>query len=643
MRASTGRVDAARRRVGGVLSIVPRSPNYCRCFSRGKAVVCMNGTGGLGHHISSCFGGRRSDGGAHILIGRVQSVGCFIISARRSTLLLRGGLVGRCHPQCGILLGSSGACPSVIIGGRCFPHMFRAQGVMQSNSHCCNPCPSVCATGIVLRVLGRLCPLHAYGCPLAPRSVTGNQCGMYLRCRVGRYGKPYRKLRALRRCRRGVSRVGRVLHKGVSRVDGRLCRRVRGLTKRLQFRRTRGVGRGCRIVRGCHSGSAIIAPVLRGVSMFSLTRGRGSTCVGCLRVNGKTVIRTCAFRCGGHLSRSGRRLLDLKVVRVHGHFGDATHRVVIPFPLSVRLRGISVAIPRHKSGGGLIRLSRVGIGRCGISGLGRTRGLGPRRHDAHLLGRVRRALRLPGLPTRVRYFSGSGVRKDSTMTTYIIFGVTGPSGGSCQGCGVGAIINPSSCTSVGRIMHHHCRHTVIRRAPLPSLVVASNKGKRVRIMHRIVRSRLRLSVPVTKLTGSKGRQASRLLFNFPPRAVNVPVRDFVFGFFARVRSRIRHFTVAFRGSGHDGDRAGSRLSAVGKVKRGAGMLLLHRFGDMGQVHRTNFSRLGRMVKRTGAGTLLGNLGWECRGVSAANATYLHGREQATRVRGQRESTHANQC
>lgn len=567
----------------------------------------MKGTGGLGQEICSCFDGRRRPKGAQMLMDGVTSVHCVIMGSRRSTLLLRGGLVGGCGPHCGILLGSSGACPSVYMRGRCFPEMFGAEHVVQGNSSCCNPCDRDPSVRTILSLVGRMCPLHAYGLGLSPRGVHTKGFGMYLRCRVGGYTNPYVNLRSRRRCLGGVTRVGRVLGKGARRVDELLCRHVRSLTTRVGFRRTRGIGRGCTLVRGCHSGSRIIDSMLRGVSMFSVRRSnRGSTFVGCLRVAGKTVGRTFAFRCGGGLGRAGRRLLALKVVRVQRHCGDTSHRVVIPFSVRVRLGSIAFAVPRQKSGGGLLRLSLLGIGRCGTSEVGRTRGLGPRRHDVHLVGRVRRRLRLSELPVRVRYFSGSGVRKASTMTTYIIFGGTGPSGDSCQGCGVGAIINTSSCTSVGRIIEEHCRHTVRRRSPLPSLVVASNKGKRVRIIERMVR-RLRLSVPVTKLTGSHGRHASRILFKFPPRAVNVGRRDPLFHLLRRVRSRMRHFTVAFRESGQDGQRMTSTLSGVGKVNRGAGATLLGRFGDMGHVGRTAVRRISTVVNRSGTGVVGRNL------------------------------------
>lgn len=576
--------------------------------------MCMKGTGGLGEEMCSCFDGSRRPKGAEMLIDGVTSVHCVIIGSRRSTLLLRGGLVGGCGPQCGILLGSSGACPSVYMRGRCFPQVFGAHGVVQGNSSCCNPCDRIPSVGTILSLVGRLCPLQAYGLGLSPRGVHTNGFGIYLRCRVGGYTKPYVKLRSRRRCLGGVSRVGRVLGKGARRVDHVLFRRVRKLTTRVGFRRTRGVGRGCALVRGCHSGSRMMDSVLRGVSMFSVRRSRrGSTFVGCLRVAGKTVGRTFAFRCGGGLGRDGRRLLALKVVRVQRHCGDLSHRVVIPFRMSVRLGGIIFAIPRQKSGGGLLSLSLLGMGRCGTSQVGRSRGLGPRREDVQLVGRVRRRLRLRGLPVRVRYFSGSGVRNSSTMTTYIMFGGTGPSGRSCQGCVVGAMRNPSSCTSVERIMGQHCRHTVRRRDALPSLVVASKKGKRVRTMERIVR-RLRLGVPVTNLTGSQGRHASRLLFNFPPRAVKLGRRSPLFGLLRRVRSRMRHFTVAFRHSGHDGHRMTSTLSAVGNVKSGAGATLLGRFGDMGHVGRTSLRSVDTVVNRAGTGIIGRGLWWRERWV-----------------------------
>lgn len=205
----------------------------------------------------------------------------------------------------------------------------------------------------------------------------------------------------------------------------------------------------------------------------------------------------------------------------------------------------------------------------------------------------------------MRYFSGSGVSNASTITKYVMCGNVGPSQGSCHGCGVGAIRKPSSCTSVRRIMEHHCDHVVRRRAPLPSLVVASNNGKRVRIMERIVRSRLRLRVPVTNLTGSSHRHAGRLLCNFPPRAVTLPPRDRLFGILARVRSRMRECTVAFRHSGQDGRTLRSRLSSVGNVNPGTGRTLLDGFGDIGGVGRTSRRRLSRMLKPRGTRVLTG--------------------------------------
>ncbi len=600
-------VVAARRErglstcLGNVMAGLPSDPKYCRCLGRRNVVVCMNGTGGLGQHICSCFDGRRRDHGATVLMDGVESVGCVIIGARRSTLLLRGGLVGHCGPRCGMLLGSSGACPSVYMAGRCFPHVFGAERVAQGNSACFNPCDRRPALATLLRLVGGLCPLQAYRLTLAPRGVHGNGFGMYLRCRVGGYGNPYVKTRGRRRCLRTVGRTGRVLGKGATRVDQGLVRRVGILTSRVHFRRTRLLGEGCSLLRGCHDGDRMMDGILRGVSIFTVRSSRRTTCVGCLRMAGKDVGRTFAFRCGGHVGRSRRRLLKLNVTRVHRQCGDGSGRVVIPFPLRLRVRKMAFAAPREKSGGGLLRLSALGIGRCGTSHVGRTRGLGPRRGDIQLVGRLRRLLRLRGLPVRVRYFSGSGVSKASTITTYMIFGGYGPDGRSCHGCGVGAMMNPSSCTSVGRIIHHHCSQLVRRRGRLPSLVVASNKGKRVRMIERIVRSRLGLHVPVTKLTGSGQRHAGRLLFKGPPLIVKLGARDPIFHLLARVRSRMRHFTVAFRHSGHDGRRASSTLSRVGNVKRGAGARLLGGFGDMGQVHRTACRRLTGRVNTSGTG------------------------------------------
>lgn len=319
--------------LGDVILDVPRGPKDCRCCSRGRAVVCMKGTGGLGEEMSSCFRGRMSECGAGILISGVFSVSCAIIGARRSTLLLRGDLVGGCGPECGILLGSNGACPSVYIAGRCFPHVFGAHRVGGGIKAFFNPCPRINDVCTILRIVGGLCGPHAYEFPVAGRNITRNGCGPYLRCRVRGYNTPYVGGRDCRRCRRGVHRTHRVLGKGAQRMDGCLCSLVVGGTRLLHFRVTRRCGGGCRLLSRFRTGDRIMDRAVASISIFAVIGSStgGGTFVGCVRIGGNAVGRDFACRCGHGLRRDSRRLLVATVPRVERHFRSASGRVVIPF------------------------------------------------------------------------------------------------------------------------------------------------------------------------------------------------------------------------------------------------------------------------------------------------------------------------
>ncbi len=96
-------------RLGRGTGGLPLGPKMCVVGSGDRGVVCVKGTGTLGGHMARCFNtnGRRAPG-IHGVIRGIISFRCVIYSDRFRTLVLRGSLVGRRRPGCGVLLGSSG-------------------------------------------------------------------------------------------------------------------------------------------------------------------------------------------------------------------------------------------------------------------------------------------------------------------------------------------------------------------------------------------------------------------------------------------------------------------------------------------------------------------------------------------------------
>lgn len=252
-----GQVD--ERRVGRGLTLLPSLPNYCVVQSGSSRVVCVNGTGGLGGQIGSCFrDGRRN--GARLLITSVSHFRAVMAGAGGRSLLLRVGLVGHCRPGCGVGLGRKAVCPCLGIAGRGSPRLVVASAIRSSNNVCFKPCPRICTTARARRFVRGVCPLHGY---------TGGSGHTYLCCRVNRYVNYYSRRISGRRCSTRVGHVTTFLGNSIGRVGGSLHRGVRHTTRDLGFRRTTSCHSRVDCVRTAIRGRAIVSHSCAGHSIFT--------------------------------------------------------------------------------------------------------------------------------------------------------------------------------------------------------------------------------------------------------------------------------------------------------------------------------------------------------------------------------------
>lgn len=238
-------------------------------------VVCVNGTGGLGGQISSCFNSRsgRSLGMVEVIRG-ISSFSCVLIGARFRTLILRYSLVGRRVPGCGVLLGSSGNCGCVGVAGNSFPVVSRYGHVSSSNTACVNPCVSGFSIGrTIRRALGVFGLPHYDG--QFPRSCNGSH--PYLGNFVKLYSTPYTNGVARTRCLGGMGSTITFLGNNDRTTIERVATRVGRLSRGLRFRRTTGLHSEVHTVGGLSRQRGIISVGIPRRSIFTLMGNGGGT------------------------------------------------------------------------------------------------------------------------------------------------------------------------------------------------------------------------------------------------------------------------------------------------------------------------------------------------------------------------------
>ncbi len=286
----TGRTEHVDRRRVTILQqrtvTLPLRPNICVVGSRNDRVVCVNGTGTLHGQIDRCFAGLSTRArGIQRVILRIRRFSCVITSDRFRTLILRYSLVGRRHPGCGVLLGSSGNCRCLQISPPPCSHLDRTGVVTSSNTHCVNPFVDNCTVGRTASRTGGVFNLSAYNHPLTCNG--GNKRHPYLGRRVNRYYTPYANGIDPSSCTGQIRRTISFLARNDTGAVAALRAHVRGTTRQLSFRRTTQLQSHVHTVHHLSSGRGIIRSHVPRRSIVTLTRNDNTTYFRIFHFTGK--------------------------------------------------------------------------------------------------------------------------------------------------------------------------------------------------------------------------------------------------------------------------------------------------------------------------------------------------------------------
>lgn len=392
-----------------------------------------------------------------------------------------------------------------------------------------------------------------------------------------------------------IDEIREILKGNTRIICQKMLREMEKLSEQMRFEEAMQLKKKYDLAREFVEKSEVIANYEHDIDVFSVADEEKSCYINYLHVTNGCINQAFTFEYKKKIDESPEDMLALGIVEMRERYKSTAKEIVVPFPIEIELKGITLTVPVRGDKKHLLDLSLANVRQYKFDKMKQAERLNPEQRSVNLLRELQKKLGLEKLPMTIECFDNSNIQGSDAVAGCVVFRKAKPSKQDYRKYNIKTVVGPDDYASMAEVVERRYRRMLEEGSSLPDLIITDGGKGQMEVVRHVVEDVLGVHIPIAGLAKDNRHRTSELLFGFPAKTIGIELNSPLFQFLTRIQDEVHRYAITFHRDKRSKHQLTSELDSIKGIGEATKTLLLKKFRSVKRIREASEEQIAEVV------------------------------------------------
>ncbi len=582
-------------RLKNIVLNMPECPGCYQYFDKDRNIIYVGKAKNLKRRVSSYFLKTVDRRKTQILVSKIEDINYVIVPTDEDALLLENSLIKKFKPKYNILLKDDKTYPSVCITNETFPRIFKTRNINKRLGTYYGPFSHQGTLNNMLNLIDKMYKVRKCRLPLTIENINKGKYDICLEHHIKKCDAPCIGKQSQEEYMEMILEVKEILKGNTRIICEKMLKKMEALSEELKFEEAMEIKKKYDMALEFCEKSEVIANTYHNIDVFSIDNEEKSAFINYLHISNGCVNQAFTFEYKKRMEESAEEILVLGIAEMRERFGSHSKEIVVPFPLDIELKDVTITVPTRGDKKHLLELSKMNVRQYRIDSLKQAEKLNPEQRATNILKELQRKLGLEKLPMTIECFDNSNISGSDAVAGCVVFKQAKPAKSEYRKYNIKTVEGPDDYASMSEVVYRRYSRIINEQGTLPDLIITDGGKGQMEVVRKVIQDELHIDIPIAGLAKDNRHRTNELLFGFPQKTIGIEMDSPLFKFLTRIQDEVHRFAITFHRDKRSKSQVQSELDNIKGIGPATKTLLLKNFKSVKRIKEASLEEIEKVV------------------------------------------------
>ena len=582
-------------RLKNIVLNMPECPGCYQYFDKDRNIIYVGKAKNLKRRVSSYFLKTVDRRKTQILVSKIEDINYVVVPTDEDALLLENSLIKKFKPKYNILLKDDKTYPSVCITNETFPRIFKTRNIDKRLGTYYGPFSHQGTLNNMLNLIDKMYKVRKCRLPLTIENINKGKYDICLEHHIKKCNAPCIGKQSREEYMEMILEVKEILKGNTRIICEKMLKKMEALSEELKFEEAMEIKKKYDMALEFCEKSEVIANTYHNIDVFSIDDEEKSAFINYLHISNGCVNQAFTFEYKKRMEESAEEILVLGIAEMRERFGSHSKEIVVPFPLDIELKDVTITVPTRGDKKHLLELSKMNVRQYRIDSLKQAEKLNPEQRATNILKELQRKLGLEKLPMTIECFDNSNISGSDAVAGCVVFKQAKPAKSEYRKYNIKTVEGPDDYASMSEVVYRRYSRIINEQGTLPDLIITDGGKGQMEVVRKVIQDELHIDIPIAGLAKDNRHRTNELLFGFPQKTIGIEMDSPLFKFLTRIQDEVHRFAITFHRDKRSKSQVQSELDNIKGIGPATKTLLLKNFKSVKRIKEASSEEIEKIV------------------------------------------------
>ncbi|MCH5177167.1 MAG: excinuclease ABC subunit UvrC [Prevotellaceae bacterium] len=582
-------------RLKNIVLTLPETPGCYQYLDEQNNIIYVGKAKNLKRRVSSYFNKTQQTRKTQILVSKIQNIHYIVVPSDEDALLLENNLIKKYQPRYNILLKDDKTYPSVCVTNEYLPRVFKTRNINSKAGTFYGPYSHAGTLNNMLELIGKMYQIRRCRMPMTEEMIAQRKFKTCLEYHIKNCLAPCVGLQSREEYMESIDEIREILKGNTRIICQKMLREMEKLSEQMRFEEAMQLKKKYDLAREFVEKSEVIANYEHDIDVFSVADEEKSCYINYLHVTNGCINQAFTFEYKKKIDESPEDMLALGIVEMRERYKSTAKEIVVPFPIEIELKGITLTVPVRGDKKHLLDLSLANVRQYKFDKMKQAERLNPEQRSVNLLRELQKKLGLEKLPMTIECFDNSNIQGSDAVAGCVVFRKAKPSKQDYRKYNIKTVVGPDDYASMAEVVERRYRRMLEEGSSLPDLIITDGGKGQMEVVRHVVEDVLGVHIPIAGLAKDNRHRTSELLFGFPAKTIGIELNSPLFQFLTRIQDEVHRYAITFHRDKRSKHQLTSELDSIKGIGEATKTLLLKKFRSVKRIREATEEQIAEVV------------------------------------------------
>ena len=582
-------------RLKNIVLNMPECPGCYQYFDKDRNIIYVGKAKNLKRRVSSYFLKTVDRRKTQILVSKIEDINYVIVPTDEDALLLENSLIKKFKPKYNILLKDDKTYPSVCITNETFPRLFKTRNIDKRLGTYYGPFSHQGTLNNMLNLIDKMYKVRKCRLPLTIENINKGKYDICLEHHIKKCDAPCIGKQSQEEYMEMILEVKEILKGNTRIICEKMLKKMEALSEEMKFEEAMEIKKKYDMALEFCEKSEVIASSYHNIDVFSIDDEEKSAFINYLHIANGCINQAFTFEYKKRMEENAEEILVLGIAEMRERFGSHSKEIVVPFPLGIELKDVTITVPTRGDKKHLLELSKMNVRQYRIDSLKQAEKLNPEQRATNILKELQKKLGLNKLPMTIECFDNSNISGSDAVAGCVVFKQAKPAKSEYRKYNIKTVVGPDDYASMSEVVHRRYSRIINEGGTLPDLIITDGGKGQMEVVRKVIQDQLHIDIPIAGLAKDNRHRTNELLFGFPQKTIGIEMDSPLFKFLTRIQDEVHRYAITFHRDKRSKSQVQSELDNIKGIGPTTKTTLLKEFKSVKQIKEASLEELEKVV------------------------------------------------